>query len=378
MITTKRPRGTGSLYKKVGNRFWQIKFHDHGIPRRESTGTEDLKMAERYLRRRLAEVETKTYTPPERVLVDDLVALVWADYLEQGSKSLDHTKKRWENHLRSFFERRQADEVTTELVRRYTQQRANQGAKPATINRELSILKRAFKLGQQATPPKVRTIPYIPMFAERNVRKGFLRDDQYDRLAQECAKEGLWLRALLAVAYNYGWRKGELVNLRVGQVDLPSRTIRLEVGETKNSQGRQVKMTGEVFTLLQALVTGKREDDYVFTREDGRRVKDFRSKAWRQACQRAGVLKLVPHDLRRTGARNLRRLGVGETTIMKIGGWKTASVFRRYDIVDEADLAEAANLLDEKRQRLGHPLGTVAPEEGQLTDLEASPTKRLN
>jgi len=55
------------------------------------------------------------------------------------------------------------------------------------------------------------------------------------------------------------------------------------------------------------------------------------------------------HDLRRTGARNLRRLGVSESVAMKIGGWKTASVFRRYDITDEADLADAAARLDQKQ-----------------------------
>jgi hypothetical protein len=66
-------------------------------------------------------------------------------------------------------------------------------------------------------------------------------------------------------------------------------------------------------------------------------------------------------DLRRTGCRNLRRLGVHEKTIMKIGGWKTRSVFDRYNIVDEKDLADAAAKLDQKalERELRHSSGTV-------------------
>jgi hypothetical protein len=46
---------------------------------------------------------------------------------------------------------------------------------------------------------------------------------------------------------------------------------------------------------------------------------------------------------------------------MKIGGWKTRSVFDRYNIVDEEDLAEAAAKLDQKAQqrKLRHSSGTV-------------------
>ena len=34
-----------------------------------------------------------------------------------------------------------------------------------------------------------------------------------------------------------------------------------------------------------------------------------------------------------------------EDVIMRIGGWKTASMFRRYNVVDERDLTEAAERL---------------------------------
>ena len=61
---------------------------------------------------------------------------------------------------------------------------------------------------------------------------------------------------------------------------------------------------------------------------------------------RGGVPNLLVHDLRRTAVRNLRRLGFTEKTTMEISGHKPA-VFKRYDIVDEADLNQAA--LDRKR-----------------------------
>jgi hypothetical protein len=43
------------------------------------------------------------------------------------------------------------------------------------------------------------------------------------------------------------------------------------------------------------------------------------------------------HDARRTGARNLRIAGVSEGVIMQIGGWRTRSVFERYNIQNQAD-----------------------------------------
>ena len=60
---------------------------------------------------------------------------------------------------------------------------------------------------------------------------------------------------------------------------------------------------------------------------------------------------LIIHDIRRSAARNLRRAGVSESVIMRIGGWKTASVFKRYDIVDQADIAEAVTKLEQQRAR---------------------------
>jgi integrase len=205
------------------------------------------------------------------------------------------------------------------------------------------------------------------MYKESAPRTGFLEDAQYTPLAMECSKVGLWLRALLTTAYSFAFRKGELLSMRVKQVDLSTGTIRLEAGTTKNGEGRAVRMTREVQTLLTACVIGKKSDDFVFTRDKGKPVAGFR-KIWKAVCTRAGVPDLLFHDLRRSGVRNLRRLGVQESVAMRISGHKTRSVFERYNIVDEADLADAASRLDTKQsaaavelsQGFGHDLGTIA------------------
>lgn len=83
-----------------------------------------------------------------------------------------------------------------------------------------------------------------------------------------------------------------------------------------------------------------RADDYVFTRANGNPVRDFRLM-WKNACAHAGVPELLFQDLRRTGARNLRREGVAEGIIMRIGDWRTRSVFERYAIVSRSDISDA-------------------------------------
>ena len=157
----------------------------------------------------------------------------------------------------------------------------------ASINRELAFVKRAFHLAMRRTPPKVRACPVIPMYKESAVRTGFLEDAQYTPLAMECSKVGLWLRALLTTAYSFAFRKGELLSMRVKQIDLSAGTIRLEAGTTKNGEGRVIVMTREVATLLTACIIGKQPDDFVFTRPDKKRKDGTLVKAnlWRASAK---------------------------------------------------------------------------------------------
>jgi hypothetical protein len=68
---------------------------------------------------------------------------------------------------------------------------------------------------------------------------------------------------------------------------------------------------------------------------------------------------VIFHDLRRSAARNMRRAGIPENTIMKIAGWKTPNVFRRYDIQDGRNIRQAAEII-EKRLAEERAISTIS------------------
>jgi integrase len=246
-----------------------------------------------------------------------------------------------------------------------------QGASNASVNRELSALKTAFRIGQ------VPRIPRFPHLSENNTRTGFIEQHQFERLVRHARP--LWLRLFLECAFTYGWRRSELLNLRVEQCDLLTKTMRLDPIQTKNATPREVEMTNTVFELAKQAIVGKNPSDPLLTR--GRKpVKDFRD-GWRKLCVAAGLGKFTcctcektvtastckcggrrrfkytgttPHDFRRSAARQLRRAGVAETTIMDIAGWETRAMFKRYAIVDNVDIRAAVEKLEQARAENSH------------------------
>lgn len=288
--------------------------------------------------------------------VADLFEPYMLDFVNRGGRDPQRWRGAWK-HLEPHFASTAVGNVTTAQINEYIAKRKEAGKANGTINRELTLLRAMFRFGTRVTPPMVTVGPAFPTrLKEASPRQGFIGNSEYALLAAN-AKE-LWLRALIACAYAFGFRKGELLNLHVRQVDLLDRWLTLEEGTTKNDQGRKVRLTQETFELLKACARGKRADDYVFTREDGSHIVDPR-KAWYALCVACGLGKLTPvkkgfqkysglnlHDFRRSAIRNMTRRGVNDVVAMKISGHKTASVFRRYNIVDERDLVRASQLIE--------------------------------
>ena len=314
----------------------------------------------------------------------DAYAAVAADYVANHHDSTAEIEYRYRLHLAPYFgASSKIGGITTGAIRAYIAHRLAQpvvvrrvrrdGTRftlaprrarttgRATINRELALLKRMINLGIENGA--LLHGAYVPSLKESNTRQGFFERDQFEAI---CHKLDAPVAAIMRVAYITGWRvQSELQPLEWSAVDFNARvspaqvvagTLTIAVGADKNEQGRVFPFTAELRRVLLAQRVIRERcrraghvTPYVFVRVDaaGRpsAIKSFRHH-WRLAAKAAGVPGHVPHDFRRTAARNLVRAGTPETVAMRLTGHKTRSVFERYNIVSDGDLAAAAARID--------------------------------
>ena len=339
---------TGVLVEKGP---WWMKYYRDGRPFYESTGTEDKTEARRKLKEREGAVASGLHHGPqaERTRFEDLVAGIRQDYALNERKSVRRLND-FINHLTAHFKQLRASAITTDRIKEYVTKRREDGAANGTINRELACLKRMFKLALQHTPPNVARIPHIPMLEEHNVRSGFFSHEEY------LAVRGVlpdYAQVAVSIAYYTGLRIGEVLGLKWSQVDLVEGKLSLTPLQTKTETPRIVYLPPD---LHRVLLEAKRRHEarhpaspWVCHRY-GERLLEIKS-SWKKACQRVGLEGKLVHDFRRTAVRNMTRAGIPEKVAMAISGHKTRSVFDRYNIVNEADLKEAAGRLTEYFER---------------------------
>lgn len=347
---------------------WWIKYRKNGQVFRESSGSEKYADAERLLKRRQGEIVTGKFAGlgPERIRMEELFGDVVQDYRDNRRDTLKDVESRLKNHLSPFFGKIRAADFSTQHLKRYIAVRRDDGAENATINRELAIVRRAFNLGAKADPPRVGRAPKIQLLKETNIREGFIEHAQYVTLRNELPP---YLRPLFVVAYHIGGRRGELTMIRWPQIDFAANQIRLNREDTKNEQGRTLPIYGEMreWLLMARDIRDQKLPDcpWVFYDDRGERLYWF-YKAWKDACVRAGLGELLFHDLRRSAVRNMERAGVSRKVAMSISGHKTEQIYRRYDIVGERDLRDAAARMDRylggAQSQTGTLLGTPGTE----------------
>lgn len=353
-------REFGRLFQRNGT--WYVRYRAGGRERTETLGTKSRAVAERKAAIIGDRVGRGDYQASDvrRVAFKDLETLILTDYQMRGLRSLPRLNSALA-HLRETFGTSRALAITSDAITRYEADRLAAGAARASVAYELATLRRAFRLAIRHR--RLTTMPSIVIHAPQNARTGFLNRDDLNAILAELPA---YLRPVMLAGFLTGWRvRSELLPLEWRQVDLDGGTITLDVGSTKNGEGR-VYPSGAL-PELHALLTEQHERAKaferatgqivrnVFTHDDGQPIKTYHH-AWARAVHRAArggsteplaavtrpnVVGRVVHDLRRSAARALVHAGVAELTAMQLLGHRTSSMFRRYAIQDANDLRAA-------------------------------------
>ena len=304
---------------------------------KRSDGT-DQRAAEKLLRERRRTAGTPHFIGPkaERVSFDDLAAMYLTDYEVNRRRSVGHAA-RYVKNLRDVFGRDRALDITADRIDAYKQQRLVDGLEPGSVNRELAGLRRTFMLAVRAG--KLPHRPHVALLDESgSVREGFLEPAEFEAI---CAHLPPYLQDAARFAYLTAWRIGAVRALEWRDVDLRGHALLLRAAHAKNKRAKVIPLAGDLLALFERRAAARDPAcPYVFRGRAGGRLGDFR-KAWRRACGAAGLSSTLVHDLRRSAARNGVRSGVPEQVVMELGGWRTRSVFARYNVTSERDLADA-------------------------------------
>jgi integrase len=236
-----------------------------------------------------------------------------------------------------------------ELIRRRDKEGVLRDVPPSTsqLDHEVELLRRMLNYAVSCKRLELNPLAGVKLLDpgnKRNVRTAFLTEEQFQKVLAAALP---WFRPILLMAFDHGFRKREVLDLTWSQLDLSEG--RVTIWETKTDAPKVVHLTRRTREAL-ALLPRARGDTPVFPNpKTGSPYRDVRV-AWSKACLAAELVPgrhgVVFHDHRHSFATNARRYLIPSSVVMKMGGWKTEAMLKRYAIIDESDLREAARIID--------------------------------
>ena len=309
---------------------WWMSFTYQGKQYRETTETQDPKLAKRIfdkVKGEIAEGKWFERSPGEERTFDDMMDKYMQEYSipKKASSKRDQASLL---HLKPFLGNRLLPEVTPTLLNEYKVMRRLEGAAPATINRELALVKHAYSLAVREWEwTRDNPVKKISMEKENNRRDRWLTEEEEIRLLEKASE---WLREIIAFALNTGMRLGEILSLTWKAVDFSRRTA--TVLNSKKSERRTIPLNERALGVLKRKSRIKSlRTELVFYNENHCKY-DYSNleKAFHSALAKAKIEDFRFHDLRHCFATKLVQRGVDLYKVQLLLGHKTPLMTQRY------------------------------------------------
>lgn len=327
--------GNVRLYQRSNGR-WYARFTLNGKRRMLSTGETDetralLKLGE--IVKNLCDNGTKALKSFSEL------AREYNNYAEinKAPSTLEREKYTMRILIRTFGKMKLTT-ITRLDIDRHIQQRRKEVA-PASINRELSLLKNMLKMAVQWEYLDKSPARDVKAIREPPGRVKWLSEAERERLLDACKRSAnAMLYEIVLVALLTGMRKGEMQRLTWDDVDFEKRLI--TVRHSKNNETRYIPINKILLPVLVELNKKNIHAHYVFSKPDGTAYGNWRG-AFESACKLAGFKDFRFHDLRHCFGSSLGMAQYNLYTIKALMGHKTLSMSDRYTHISE-DVLRAA------------------------------------
>jgi integrase len=147
--------------------------------------------------------------------------------------------------------------------------------------------------------------------------------DEIKTIRELCAaSNSAHVLPIFIIGLHTGMRKGEILSLRVENIDFKNKEIHLFT--SKNGEPRDIAMTAEVYKTLFDLVAAKKSaiSGLIFASStDPNKPIDIKS-TWERILSKAGIADANFHTLRHTTCSFLASMGIDRTVIARIVGHK--------------------------------------------------------
>jgi integrase len=231
-----------------------------------------------------------------------------------------------------------------------------------TVNRTLAALRRALAWGVQEDLLKVNPASGIVTAVHETPKDRALDSDEIFAFWHGLDKSPMGMRTKLALRLTLltGQRPGEVCGMLKSELSLECKTWTLPKGRTKNSQTHVVPLHPMAIDIIQQAMKLDPEQPFLFCTK-GRakggvaRVKPMDSHAlshaMRDSLEALGLADTpaTPHDLRRTAATHMARLGFTDHVVGKVLNHGTelrrtitARVYITHDFLSEKQSALAS------------------------------------
>jgi len=304
---------------KVGET-WYIDYYADGRRIREVVG-EKKSEARAALEARKGEIRTgKFHFKEEKRILFEKFADEYMEYAKLNKKSWLRDEISLK-HLIPHFKGMSLLKINPKHIEDYKRKRLDK-VKPATVNRELTLLKFMFSLARKWKYANENPVKEVKFFQERQLIIHTLNKEEAIKLMAVAADH---LKPIIMLALNTGMRRGEILNLRWNDVDFDRQFIYIK--ETKSGMMRKVPMNSLVIDSLKKL---ERKNSFVFQNpKTDERLKHIRT-AFYTARRKIGLDDFRFHDLRHTAATWMVTEGIDLVTVKEILGHSDIKTTMRY------------------------------------------------